>query len=220
MQIKQSTKRIYVVFFALILLMLASDSLAFFYRPGEPVRILSEYKAFTGSETPDTKLWKVIPEPGSGDAMMLRFFIEGAAATDPVCTIELPSFGPAGKIRRQVLGDIMVKSSDTGLLMAPGFPAPCDILPIGVEDERVYQEKTEAGGSVFIRTYRVSSAAFSLEEAKAKGWIKVEAGGIPELILVTATDEKGQRAVSQLWPALGSWWLYEETPLRRSWRID
>jgi hypothetical protein len=38
--------------------------------------------------------------------------------------------------------------------------------------------------------------------------------------MVTVTDEKGRLVVRQLWPAAGAWWLYEETPLRRSWLID
>ena len=41
----------------------------------------------------------------------------------------------------------------------------------------------------------------------------------PGPIMVTVTDEKGRLAVRQLWPADGAWWLYEETPLRRSWLI-
>jgi hypothetical protein len=38
--------------------------------------------------------------------------------------------------------------------------------------------------------------------------------------MVTVTDEKGRLVVRQLWPAGGAWWIYEETPLRRSWLID
>jgi hypothetical protein len=51
------------------------------------------------------------------------------------------------------------------------------------------------------------------------GWIKGEAPGTSDLIMVTVTDVKGQRVVRQLWPSDGSWWLYEETPVRRSWLI-
>jgi hypothetical protein len=38
--------------------------------------------------------------------------------------------------------------------------------------------------------------------------------------MVAVSDEKGRPVVKQLWPAGGSWWLYEETPLRRSWLVQ
>jgi hypothetical protein len=209
-----------LLFMALLLLLSAAESHAFFYRPAGAVRIFSEYKAFNDSAPPRTQVWKVVPEVATDSAVRLRFFTEAAAETNAVCEIELPPVDYAGEIRWKGIGKSGEKESETGLLLAPGFPAPCDVLPIGEEDEREYQEKTEAGGSVFIRTYQVSSATFSLEEANEKGWIKAETKGISELILVTVTDEKGQLAARQLWAPGGSWWLYEETPLRRSWRID
>jgi hypothetical protein len=113
------------------------------------------------------------------------------------------------------------KRSRTGLLLAPGFPAPCDVLPVGpgVDSGAAYEERSEAGGRVFSRTYRVFFHSFTVGEAKANGWIREEAPGIPGLMMITVTGEKGRPVVKQLWPAEGSWWLYEETPVRRSWLI-
>lgn len=205
---------------AMLVLLFASECLAFFYRPAEAVCILSEYAAFNDSAPPRTQVWKVVPEQLPEGAMRLRFFPEAAAEKDPVCELELPPFGSAGEIWWKGIGRSGEKRSKTGLLLAPGFPAPCDVLPVGEKDEgRVYQEKSEAGGSVFIRRYLVSTEVFTVAEATARGWIKGEESGISELIMVTAADETGRLAVRQLWPADGSWWLYEETPLRRSWLI-
>ncbi len=202
------------------LLTLASECRAFFYRPAAAVSILSEYAALNDSAPPHTQVWKVVPEATPDDAATLRFFPEAAVRADAVCEISLPPFGSGGEIIWKGIGESGEKRSTTGLLLLPGFPAPCDILPVGEKDEgRVYQQKREAGGSVFTRSYQVSSARFSVAEAKAKGWIREEAPGIPDLIMVTANDEKGRLALMQLWPAAGSWWLYEETPLRRSWLI-
>jgi hypothetical protein len=72
---------------------------------------------------------------------------------------------------------------------------------------------------VFSKSYRVSFAAFNVADAKAMDWIRVEDPGKAGLIMVAVTDEKGRPVVKQLWPADGSWWFYEETPLRRSWLI-
>jgi hypothetical protein len=209
-----------LVFMALLALLVASECLGFFYRPAAAVSILSEYAAFNDSAPPHTQVWKVVPELTPDGAATLQFFPEAAAETAAVCELYLSPFDSAKDISWKGIGKSGEKRSDTGLLLVPGFPAPCDVLPVGERDEgRVYQEKSEAGGSVFTRRYLVSSAAFCVAEAKARGWIREEAPGISGLIMVTVTDEKGRLAVRQLWPADGSWWLYEETPLRRSWLI-
>lgn len=216
---KINITRISVVFIAALVLLYASESLAFFYRPAAPVSILSEYTAFNDSARPSTKVWKVVPEATPDGRVRLQFFLE-ATETAAVCGLELPPIGSAKDIIWKGIGKTGEKRSETGLLLVPGFPAPCDILPVGEKDEkRVYQEKREAGGSVFTRNYLVFSAKFSVAEAKAKGWINEEREGISGLIMVTATDEQGRLAVRQLWPTDGSWWIYEETPLRRSWLI-
>jgi hypothetical protein len=206
------------VLLALIgLLMLADECRAFPYRPVAAVSLLSEYPASKDSAPPHTQVWKVVPEVGPDGASILRFFLEASAEAVPVCELRLPSPGAAGEIRWEGMGQ---KKSGADILLLPGFPAPCDVLPVGRGDGvREYEERIEAGGRVFSKIYRVSFAAFGVAEAKAAGWIRMEAPGNAGLIMVTVTDEKGRPVVKQLWPADGSWWLYEETPLRRSWFI-
>ncbi|MBN2437445.1 MAG: hypothetical protein JXL20_02475 [Deltaproteobacteria bacterium] len=203
------------------LLTLASDCRAFFYRPAAALSILSEYASLNGSAPPHTQVWKIVPEAGPDGAATLRFFQEAAAGSDAVCVLILPPSGSVGEIIRKEIGKSGEKRSVTGLLLAPGFPVPCDVLPLGEKESgRVYMEKVEAGGRVFSRSYRVAFDGFRIGEAKAMGWIRGGEPGAAELIMVTVTDEKGRLSVRQLWPAGGSWWLYEETPLRRSWLID
>ena len=113
------------------------------------------------------------------------------------------------------------KKSGAGILLVPGFPAPCDVLPVGAQDSgTLYEEKAEAGGRVFSQRYRVSSAAVNIGEAKTMGWIRAEDPGRAGLVMVSVSDEQGRPVVKQLWPADGSWWLYEETPVRRSWLVQ
>jgi hypothetical protein len=209
------------VLLALIgLLMLADECRAFPYRPTAAVSLLSEYTASKDSAPPHTQVWKVVPEVGPDGASILRFFLEASAEAAPVCELRLPSPGAAGEIRWEGMGKTGQKKSGAGILLLPGFPAPCDVLPVGRGDgDRVYGERIEAGGRVFSKSYRVSFAAFSVADAKATGWIRTEDPGKAGLIMVTVINEKGHPVVKQLWPADGSWWLYEETPLRRSWLI-
>ena len=209
------------VFLAVIgLAMLTGECRAFPYRPAAAVSIMSEYPASAGSARPHTQVWKVVPETAPDGATLLRFFLEAAADGVARCELRLPALGAAGEIQWTGMGKTGQKKSDTGLLLVPGFPAPCDVLPVGRQDSgRTYEERSEAGGRVFSRTYRISFAALAVDEAKARGWIRVEDPGKAGLVMVALTDDRGRPVVMQLWPADGSWWLYEETPLRRSWLI-
>jgi hypothetical protein len=212
------TGSILVALFAL--LALSSECRAFYYRPAAALTILSEYAAHNDSAPPRTQIWTVVPEAGKDGAVTLRFFKGEAVGGEVVCTLTLPSSVSAGEIVWQGLGKSGEKRSGTGLLLLPGFPAPCDVLPAGGNDSgAVYKENVEAGGRIFSRSYRIDFNGFSIGEAKAMGWIKKEPA-VSELTMVTATDERGRLAVRQLWPAGGSWWIYEETPTRRSWLIE
>jgi hypothetical protein len=205
---------------AFVLMTFAVECRAFFYRPAAALSIVSEYAALNDSAPPHTQVWKVVPEAASDGSATLRFFMEAASGTDAVCELCLPPAGADGVIRWRGMGNSAEKTSESGLLLTPGFPAPCDVLPLGESNEgRRYLETSQAGGSLFTRSYLVSAESFSLAEAKAQGWIRGEAPGTADLIMITAADEQGRLALRQLWSVDGSWWLYEQTPLRRSWLL-
>jgi hypothetical protein len=202
------------------LLIWTSEGHAFFDRPAAVVTILSTYPLLHDKALPVSQVWKVVPEATAGGAAVLRFFPETESTAGSICEIILPPSGEEGEITWRGVGKSAEKRSSTGLLIIPGFPAPCDILPVeGAGEGRVYQEKSEVGGSVFSRSYRVDFAQYSFAEAQAQGWIKGAAPVSTGLVMVTVTDARGRLTVRQLWSAAGSWWLYEETPLRRSWLI-
>jgi hypothetical protein len=199
---------------AIAMLMLTDDCRAFPYRPSETLNLFSEYH---DSVPPHSRMWKVVPESGSSGASILRFFTDISAETAAVCELRLPSPGSLGDIYWEAKSG--QKKIVSGILLLPGFPAPCDVLPISLRESKVYEEKSEAGGRVFSRSYRVTFEAVSVAEARSMGWVKVENTGQAGLIMVAVTDGKGRPVVKQLWPADGSWWIYEETSLRRSWLI-
>ena len=210
-----------VLLAAIGLLVLADECRAFPYRPASAVSLLSEYRALNDSAPPHTQVWKVVPEVGPDGAAILRFLVEASAEAGAVCELRLPAPGAAGDIQWKGTGKREEKKSGAGILLLPGFPAPCDVLPVGRGDRGgAYGDRIEAGGRVFSRSYQVSFAVFTVADAKAKGWVRIEDPGTAGLVMVTVTDEKGRPVVKQLWPADGSWWLYEETPLRRSWLIN
>jgi hypothetical protein len=219
---KKRVKRSAVVFMAAIgFLMISGECLGFPYRPAAALSIQSEYAVPASSTRPHTQVWRVVPEAASDGATLLRFFLEATADGVPRCELRLPPVGAAGEIQWRGIGSAGQKKSGTGLLLVPGFPAPSDILPVDRQQDGsgMYEEQSEAGGRVFSRSYRISFAAIGVSEAKAAGWIRGEDPGMAGLVMVTLSDEKGRLVVKQLWPAVGSWWFYEETPLRRSWLI-
>ena len=207
-----------IVLAVIVLVLCAGECRAFPYRPAAPLSLVSEYADLKSSAPPHTQVWQVVPETSPDGATVLRFFLEAAGEAGALCEVMLPPPGAAGEIRWT--GKTGQKKSGAGMLLLPGFPAPCDVLPVDRQDgSGAYAERSEAGGRVFARSYRVSFTTSSVGEAKTLGWIRAEDPAGTELIMVSVTDDKGRPVVKQLWPADGSWWLYEETPLRRSWLI-
>jgi hypothetical protein len=107
------------------------------------------------------------------------------------------------------------------LLIIPGFPAPCDVLPVsGIfesEGSTTYTIRRKVGGRVFADRIRVTAEAFDAAAALKNGWI-TEGSETKGFRLITAQDAAtGELMVRQLWPEAGDWWVYEEAPNRRSW---
>lgn len=203
----------------LLLLMPDNDCRAFFYRPEANVSIYSEYAALNNRTPSRTEIWKVVPETRQDGSARLRFFPGNAAGENAVCELILPSSG-SGEIVWKGIGASGEKKSATGLLLLSGYPAPCDVLPVGTQDiNTVYQETVEAGGRIFLKKHRVSFEGFSLSQSRTMGWVRIDGPASGDLVMVSVIDEQGRLAVRQLWPVRGSWWLYEETPLRRSWLV-
>lgn len=111
------------------------------------------------------------------------------------------------------------QQNDNHLLVDPGSPAPMDIVPVSqVEQEMSYQQKKKAAGRIFIRNYRVVTEKIKRAAVKDE-WLRTTPGqnNFKKVMVYNRQDE----LVSfQLWPVDGNWWLYEETPFRRSWRIN
>ena len=107
------------------------------------------------------------------------------------------------------------------LLIDPGFPAPCDVLPLDQKmDVHTYRVERSAGGRSFVTQYSVSRKPVSLKKATQKGWIKPQAAPPPEpLTEWTVVDAQGNIVERQIWSPNEKIWLYEETPYRRSWRL-
>jgi len=107
------------------------------------------------------------------------------------------------------------------LYFATGYPVPLDILPITQDTPiKEYERIRSAGGRTFKQTITVNITPLTIEEAQDRGWLRISPPHSPTpLYLFTATTPGDKLLSRQLWPENGDWWLYEETPFRRSWRI-
>lgn len=108
------------------------------------------------------------------------------------------------------------------IYLADGYPVPIDILPVNQEAAvQKYNMEQQGGNRVFLTPYTVSITPISVAAAVEKGWVNAQDFQAVEVSfhLVSAKKASGKIAARQLWPEDGEWWVYEETPFRRSWRL-
>jgi hypothetical protein len=105
------------------------------------------------------------------------------------------------------------------IVLSEGFPVPYDFLSLQDASLKKLTIKQKAGGMVF--SYQVERALqdCSFNEALQAGWVPESvkdqvAGKRLQWIEVT---KDGTLVVRQLWPEGFPWWVYEETPYRKSW---
>ncbi len=206
-----NTKRILTSAVLMLTLFLILTPQVFSFPPENAFKIVSENLNSDNRKTVYTRQWEVVPEAASDGTHILKFFSESST---PVCTITISL---SGAIIWQETGQSLTKSVKNGLLITPGFPVPCDILPVNQkETEKIYKDKFKAGGRIFNKSYRVIRENVSLEKAKKNGWLEMNSSESDKIYMITVTDQKGGLVVKQLWPEQGNWWIYEETPYRRS----
>jgi hypothetical protein len=204
----------------LAFLMPYSTAFALPYWPQANLRILSEYRSPPDMDRVRSHVWEVGPEALLDGIYVLRFYEEHKKRPSPLCEVMFRPHEGGHEIEWQGMGEGPRKKGSNGFLIMPGFPVPCDILPVLGEDHAgIYEEKVEAGGQIFVRRYKVSSQGIGVDEVRERGWIQNGLQEHANYTLITVIDDKGNMVVRQLWPPDGTWWIYEETPLRRSWRI-
>ena len=182
------------------------------------IRVRSEYRG-SGSIPGRSEIWEIRSVRISEGKRVISFYSE--TSEDPLCSLVISSSGGVNTVAWQGKNGLR-KNGTEGFLMVPGYPAPCDRVPVFAEDDvRIFEEKTEAGGRTFISRYQVSSKAVSPGEARANNWVRDEFSASLDLLrMVTVADRQGQLVVRQLWPMNAQWWIYEETPDRQSRVID
>lgn len=159
--------------------------------------------------------WRVLVSQLAADRHLIRFYT-GGDDTLPTTTLTLHADGAIERIEQ---GEERALQQGAGhFLIQPGSPVPADILPIsGEATEQTVTLAERVGGRVFRRSYRLVITETSREECVARGWLAAESPvDSATLRVITVYDEKNTEIALQLWEPGGDWWLYEQTPFRRS----
>ena len=184
--------------------------------------VLSRYRAIDNSKLPAERTWLITAHRSANRGQVLRFMLQRKNSRETFGELISPDdFAGKAPVRWRAMNDDRSREGIGQLLIMPGYPAPCNVLPrYPARDEEVYQERREAGGQVFVKNYHLEREAVPLAQALNEGWVTNDdvINGRP-LQLITVLDDLDRLVVRQLWPEGAAWWVYEETPFRQSWLV-
>lgn len=191
----------------------------------ENVTVASQYR------DPVTSLWgkeatwiftKAAGARSGGYELEVR---PGEAGAEPTAVLSYEGDGTLRRVNRFLRGAGRTRSVADSftdkIVLSEGFPVPYDFLSPQDTTLKKMTIKQKAGGMVFSSQVERAMQECSFNEALQAGWISESvkdqlAGERLQWIEVRKDDAL---VVRQLWPAGSSWWVYEETPYRRSWTL-
>lgn len=182
-----------------------------------PVLIRSVYHR-SGDGAPNEIVWQI--KPGTGHAYQV--FAPGNP--EPIALLSYDANGALYQVEKRIWQGKhyvpIIEKRTSSLLLSDGFPIPYDYLAPFQDVSETVEIKKHAGGLVFKKTYQRHTESVDFNDALASGQLsdamaEIYAGKRFHMISVFKGDTL---IVRQLWPDKAGWWVYEETPLRRSWR--
>lgn len=190
----------------------------------------TEYPSVEDSTPMDGRVyayWEVLLEK-TGDAAVTRHFFrkrgrDVSRDASSICTVITSVTDEGRQICFHTASRSDVCDREGGIIIVPGFPAPCDILPDKPDrHEKDYVNRSQAGGRIFEWRYRVEQHAIEATAALAAGYVdsSIDLPATAGMVMIQAMDTGGKILARQLWCDQFEWWIYEETPERRSWLLS
>jgi hypothetical protein len=193
------------------------------YQPGETLRITTVPSPVELTSKGDPLEWSVAPQKSGQGNTILTFIMTDSDQV--ICRLTV-SGSDAKRVAHLTWDDSarppkIIQQGE--LLIAPGSPVPCDMLPLGFLTgqyaSKTYEVKRIAGGQTFMDGFQVDGVETDIAEARSNGWLTGQ-NQPKRLVMITAVNARtGQLAVRQLWVPGDDWWVFEETPYRQSWRM-
>lgn len=189
------------------------------YQPDARIEIMTET---TVENTPGMQVFtRIAAGPVQKNADIRLTGLYNGETGDPLGTL---GFDPDGTVSWKGKGATAKRFQSNHLLIIPGILIPMDVLPVdqffGKSETEEYDFRRKAGGRTFVDRIRISVTPVSRDQAVDAQWLRFEKETSNDLKLIEAVDLRtGELIVKQLWEPGSDWWLYEQTPFRRSWRI-
>mgnify|MGYP006293254243 FL=1 len=212
------------IFIFLVLLLLPYLAFPFSYQPQTPVFIKTQILLASGNANPsEARIWRIVIEKKGQSGALISFFYEKSESS--FCWIKLSEASQILDLELPgAAGNILQKNN---FLFVPGYPAPCDIFPLqssnwtAADGPVSYEVQRNIGGQRFVDKIRFQSRLVSVQEASTKGWIRKPAVNLTGVLHVfkAINCRSNQLICLQVWQSGADWWVYEETPYRRSWQI-
>lgn len=184
-----------------------------------PLTIRSVYPDSRTGELKSEVNW-AFTEISEGEVRVTREGLE-----DPVVLLEYDQDGRLKRVEKRIgRGDKKIRVIEIPscpIVLSEGFPIPYDVLSPHDDTIREAVIKKQAGGMTFSFRVTRETREISLNEAMSENMVNEEmARDLSGKALRLITVRKGEEfLVRQLWPDGASWWVYEETPVRKSWRV-
>lgn len=185
------------------------------------IRIRSVYKTNVGTDFGNETKWIFektdanqieVKREGSVDSILSLFYDDNGRLERVLNHISKERSG------RQLE---TLRTPNASFFLSDGFPVPYDDLNFQdlTVKETVYEK--QAGGMTFAFTVQRKTDEITVDEAiQLKMISKEQCSKLQNSNLTLLSLFKGkQLLVKQLWCFGDAWWLYEETPYRRSWRM-
>lgn len=145
------------------------------------------------------------------------------AADEPTAVLSYDGNGALREVNRFLKGAGRTRSVADSftdkVVLSEGFPVPYDFLSPWEAHPKKLTVKRKAGGMVFSSEVERALQDCSLSDALREGWLSepMQAQVKGKRLQWIEVKKDGALVVRQLWPEGFSWWIYEETPWRRSW---
>lgn len=193
---------------------------ASFYQPSRPVELVTEVTVGEMTESSALSRISVIPVDDAGEPYKLK--VLDAESRDQFGQLV---FFRSGAVKWMTDSKTCNGYSDDSLLILPGSTLPVDVLPVRnlleSPDPLLYEFRRTVRGQTFEDRISLTVASVSSSMARREQWIREgDPNPAAPLFLIEAKDvETGDLIVRQLWSHATAWWLFEQTPFRRSWRV-
>ncbi len=197
------------------------NAAGFPYQPKTHILIETEMSAVTDDPGKANMMsWLVSPEITDDGSTALSFRLNGSDQI--ICCLEIADGLIKINWKENYADQNMIQTDN--LLIIPGSPVPCDVSPMPQsgwrDDSKVYEIKSTVAGRTFFDRLQVDCVDVDIEDAREKGWLKAGMGITKGLKLTTIINMRTHEVMDmQLWSVDDSWWIYDETRYRKSWRV-